>query len=132
MPLVAIPVLTAGAFCNGDEEVFAFGFAYIEEIGAAFAGPYAFGKHALLMVPVVVPFPAAEITPVAKTSAVAAIAPIPIIAPIAKTSAVTAISPIPIVTPVTVVAPVAEITLVSPLKMPVFHLSYVLLKKSGE
>jgi hypothetical protein len=81
------------------------------------------------MVPVVVPFPAAEITPIAKTSAVAAIAPIPIIAPVAKTSAVTAISPIPIVTPVTVVAPVAEITLVSPLKMPVFHLSYVLLEK---
>jgi hypothetical protein len=120
MPLVAIPVLAAGAFRNGDEEVFAFGFAYIKKVGTAFAGPYTFGKHALLMIPVVVPFPAAEITPIAKTSTVA------VITPITKTSTVA------IVAPVTVIAPVAEITPVSPLKMPVFHLSYVLLKKSGE
>lgn len=119
MALVAIAVFAAGAFRDSNEEVFAFGFAHIEEISAAFARPYAFGEHALLVIPVAVPVAAAKIAPIPVTATAAVAAAVPIVAPVAEI-------------PVSVSVSVAEITPVSPLKMPVFHLSYVLLEKFGE
>jgi hypothetical protein len=104
--LIAIPIFSSGAFRNRNKVVVAPGLFHIQEISAAFAGAYTLGKHALFRLAVAT---VTTITTVAKAT------PIPVVAPIALKT------PIAVITTVSVSIP--KIPVVSPFKMPVFHLS---------
>ncbi len=104
--LVAIAIFSSGAFRNRNKVIVTPGLFYIQEIGAAFAGAYALGKHAFFRLAVAT---VATITTVAKTT------PVPVVAAIALKATVTVVA--------TVSVSIPKIPVVSPFKMPVFHLS---------
>ena len=102
-----VGVLHLAALGDRQEIVVAARGTHIEEISAAFAGPYALREHAFFVFAITVPLPAPKVSAaVPKSTAVAVVA---------------TIAGIPAI-------PVPKISLVSPLKMPVFHLSCVLFK----
>ena len=134
VPFVTISIFPTGTFRNGDEVIVAPRLLYIEEVSAAFAGADALGKHAFLLFTFATVAAVAEITPVAESSPVATSE----VAPVTKPASVAGISPpvaivppVPIIAPVAIVTPIAvvatvsipKIPVVTPFKMPVFHLS---------
>lgn len=136
MAFVAISVFPAGAFGDGDEKVVTFGFFDIQEISAAFSGSYTFGKYTFFLLAVarvVVSFAKSttETTAVAatgttETTTVATGATI--------TETVVAFTKAaPIRSFVALVAATVAVTItkvvVSPFKMPEFHLSKCFMKK---
>jgi hypothetical protein len=161
MAFVAITVFPAGAFCNGDEKVISFGFFHIKEISASFSSSYAFGKHTFFLFAVTVvatttvetaaaAIEAPAITAAATIETAAITAAAIKTATVATATAETVVA-LPETTPITsfvalvataitsfvalVAATVAvAITkvVISPFKMPEFHLSNSFMKRMCE
>jgi hypothetical protein len=136
MAFVAISVFPARTFRDGDKKVVSFGFFNIQEISAAFSGSYTFGKYTFFLfaiATIVVSFAksttetAATATIVAATKAATVAAATPeIVVAFTKTA--------PIASSVALVAATVAVAImkvvVSPFKIPEFHLSECFMKKN--
>jgi hypothetical protein len=151
--LIAEAVFATGAFCNGPEVVIATCFFHVEEISATFSGAYALGKNALIFktlataaakaATVTTTAITATVVAATETATIAAAAITTTVVSATKTATITAAAKAATVTTAftettavstsAIAASVAVVTVpivvVSPLKIPVFHLSKCLVKK---
>jgi hypothetical protein len=139
--LVAKTILPTSTFRDGNEEIFTTGFLHVKEIGPALACAHSFGKHAFFFETVAAAITItaalaetttaatafAETTAITLASTVAeTTTAITTTATFAETAAITIATSVPISATVAVPVP---IFIVSPLKIPVFHLSICFVKK---
>ena len=124
MAFVAISVFPASALRDRDEVVVSFGFFDIQEIRAAFPGSYALGKYAFFLLAV------ARLVITATKAATEAATPV-IAATVTVAETIVAIPKAATVALVSATVAVAITkVVVSPFKMPEFHLSNCFMKKN--
>ena len=134
MAFVAISVFPASALRDRDEVVVSFGFFDIQEIRAAFPGSYALGKYAFFLLAVArLVITATKAATEAATPVIAATeAATPVIA--ATVTVAETIVAIPKAATVALVSATVAVAItkvvVSPFKMPEFHLSNCFMKKN--
>jgi len=134
MAFVAISVFPAGAFRNGDEKVVTLGFFDIQEISSSFSGSYTFGKYTFFLLAVarvVVSFAKSTTETAAVAATGATKAPTVATGATITETVVAFTKAAPIRSFVALVAATVAVTkvVISPFKIPEFHLSKCFMKK---